>query len=328
MKSKIERQIYWSDHKEVISSNKPLLVLFKIIKVMPDWFLTGLVNCVAFFYLISSKRARIECRTYQKQLYEYSEGKEPVKSSAYKQIRSFCLCVIEKMQGWLGKCKYDKIICHEDDMQELLHRLEKGKGAFLIGSHLGNIELLRGLSSFGENGINKNISVTTIMEKNATAVFNKTIMEINPNAGFQVIDPSEINPDTIIALQERIENGGLVVVAADRPSANSRNRVIRKKFLGKEADFPYGVFVLASLLKVPTYYVFGLRDKESSLNSRYHMCIEKSAVDLNCGRAEREEKLKDLCDEFVGKLEKYCMKFPYQWYNFYNFWLQQDGNNG
>ena len=58
------------------------------------------------------------------------------------------------------------------------------------------------------------------------------------------------------------------------------------------------------------------------------MCIEKSAVDLNCGRAEREEKLKDLCDEFVGKLEKYCMKFPYQWYNFYYFWLQQDGNNG
>ena len=23
---------------------------------------------------------------------------------------------------------------------------------------------------------------------------------------------------------------------------------------------------------------------------------------------------------FIEKLEKYCQKYPYQWYNFFNFW--------
>ena len=96
------------------------------------------------------------------------------------------MCVIEKMEGWLGNIKYDKIICHDDDLNELKTNLENKKGALLLGSHLGNIELLRSLSSFGEHGVSRSIPVTTIIELKATEQFNRTLHEINPDVDVRV----------------------------------------------------------------------------------------------------------------------------------------------
>ena len=315
-----EQNLHWSDEEEVISSSKPLKLLLRLFSIQPKWLVHILIFPVGFFFFLFSKRARTDCYVYQKQLRTFTSGKAPKRISALKQIISFSLCVLEKMAGWLGKVKYKNLIVHDDDLQELINLLEQKKGAVLIGSHLGNIELLRSLSSFNRTGVSREVPVTTIMEIKSTAVFNKTIAEINPGASFNVIDPSDITPETIIFLQEQIEQGGLVVFAADRTSANVRNRCIRKTFLGKEADFPYGVFLLASLLKAPTYYVFGLRSKDLTLFPKNHMFVEKSKVSFDCPRNEREGRINDLCGEFVKILEKYTVQFPYQFYNFYNFW--------
>ena len=257
-----------------------------------------------------------------------SSRKNPPRIRASVQIISFSLCVLEKMEGWLGKIRYENLISEGEDLRGLIERLERGEGAVLIGSHLGNIELLRSLSSFNRTGVKRNVPVTTIMEMKATEQFNKTLEEINPGSTFNVIDPENITPDTMIFLQEQLEKGGLVVFTADRTSARSRTRVIRKPFLGKEADFPYGVFLLAQLLKAPVYYVFGLRTRTLTAFPRNYMFIEKSAVSLDVPRSKREEAIASLADEYVKTLEKYTLRFPYQWYNFYNFWLLNEEIEG
>ena len=324
MKNKTEELLHWADEKEVISSNKPLLLVFGLMRKLPDYLVFILIYPISFFFYIFSKRGRVEAKNYQRQMKEFTGGKVPLKISPFKQILSFSLCVMEKMEGWLGNYHYNELVTHDDDLKSLQSQLEQGKGALFIGSHLGNIELLRSLSSFGENGIIRKISVTAIMELKSTEQFNRTLKEVNPNVDFQVIDPEKIGVNTIAELQEQIENGGLVVITGDRTSARSRSRIIREKFLGKEADFPYGVFVLALLLKAPTYYVFGLRTKTASLRPKYHIFVEKSKVDFERPSSKRDEKIHALCKEFVVKLEKYCIQFPYQWYNFYNFWKLED----
>lgn len=322
-----DEDLHWADEKEVISSNKPLLFLLKLFKIFPTNVVLLLIYPVGFFFFVFSKRARQESLNFQKVLSEYTNGRIPKKISPYRQIVSFSLCVLEKMEGWLGKYKYEELVLHDDDLGALKQQLEEGKGAVIFCSHLGNVELLRSLSSFGENGVSREISVTTIMELNSTEVFNNMLKELNPNAGFNVIDPSEIGPDTICTLQEQIEAGGLVVIAGDRTSARSRNRFIRETFLGRQADFPYGVYLIALLLKAPVYYCFGLRTKSATVNPKYNMFVERSKVDLDCPRGERENCIKALCREFVEKLEKYTLQFPEQWYNFYNFWLLNEGGN-
>lgn len=324
MKNKTEELLHWADEKEVISSNKPLLLVLGLMRKLPDYLVFVLIYPISFFFYIFSKRGRVEAKNYQRQMKEFTGGKVPLKISPFKQILSFSLCVMEKMEGWLGNYHYNELVTHDDDLKSLQSQLEQGKGALFIGSHLGNIELLRSLSSFGENGVNKKISVTTIMELGATEQFNRTLKEVNPTVDFQVIDPEKIGVNTIVELQEQIENGGLVVITGDRTSARSRSRIIREKFLGKEADFPYGVFVLALLLKAPVYYVFGLRTKTVSLRPRYNLFVEKSKINFESNRSERNEKIHALCREFVEKLQNYCVQFPYQWYNFYNFWKLED----
>lgn len=319
-----EELLHWADEKEVVSSNRPIKYLLHLLKIFPRPLVHILIFPVGFFYYVFSKRGRTECKRYQKNLKEFSGGTSPKKISSYRQIVSFCLCVLEKMEGWLGKFQYKELITHDDDMKELQNQLEEGKGALLLGSHLGNMELMRSLSDFGENGVKREFSVTTIMELKSTEQFNKTLQEINPNVNFQVISPSAIGPDTIIMLEEQLENGGLVVIAGDRTSANARTRLIKKSFLGKQADFPYGTFMLASLLKVPVYHVFAMRTKAITLNPVYSIYVEKSKVDFECSRNERESRIKNLCDEFVEKLQKFCTLYPYQWYNFFNFWNENN----
>lgn len=324
MKNKTEELLHWADEKEVISSNKPLLLVFSLMRKLPAYLIFVLIYPISFFFYIFSRRGRLESINYQKQMKKFTGGKIPFKISPFKQILSFALCIMEKMEGWLGNYHYDDLVTHDDDLKFLQNQLELGRGALFIGSHLGNIELLRSLSSFGENGISRKISVTAIMELKSTEQFNRTLKEMNPNVDFQVIDPEKIGVNTIVELQEQIEHGGLVVITGDRTSARARSRIIREKFLGKDADFPYGVFVLALLLKAPTYYMFGLRTKTVSLRPKYHIFVEKSKVNFEGPNSKRDEKIHALCKEFVAKLEKYCVQFPYQWYNFYNFWKLED----
>lgn len=313
---------HWSEEKEVISSNKPLKYLLHLLKYFPRFFVHSLIFPVGFFYYIFSKHARIVCSIYQKQLQEFTDNKIPKKISPYKQIVSFCLCVLEKMEGWLGKVKFSRISYQDDDIQELLERLRRGESAFLITSHLGNMELMRSLQEYNTQLCGREVPVVIIMNMSVSAQFTQTLKELNPHFSMNVVDADNIGPDSMIYLQEEAEKGALIVVAADRTSAQNRNKVIMKSFLGKPAPFPYGVFLITALMKLPLYYMFGMRSHLSIFNPKYNVHIEKSNVDFNCPRSEREKQIENCCGEFVSKLEKFCMMYPYQWYNFFNFWNQ------
>ena len=54
-------------------------------------------------------------------------------------------------------------------------------------------------------------------------------------------------------LHDKIEQGELVIMAADRIPIGNSNRVSKAPFLGKEALFPQGPFILAGLLRCPVF---------------------------------------------------------------------------
>lgn len=315
---------HWSDEKEVIKSNRPLKLALMCIKHTPTWFMMFIMYPIVFGYYLFAGRARKDALLYQHILKEYTGGMTPKKFSTYKQIMAFSINLIEKMYGWLGKIPFENITKQNDDFDSLTSLLEQGKGAFLVGSHLGNMEILRSLTTFGRTGVSKKFSVTIVQENLSAEQFNKTLEEINPDVVMNVVDSQNIGPDTIFFLQEQIDNGGLVVIAGDRTSARSRSRIIRKPFLGKEADFPYGVFLIPFLLSTPVFYIFGMRKKNTTMNLQYNIYIEQSKIDFDCSRTERNNRIKEFLGEYISKLEKICTKYPYQWYNFYNFWLPQE----
>lgn len=311
---------HWADEKEVIKTNKPLKLVLLMLKHIPGFIVRSLIFPVTFFYYVFARDARKASIQYQKQLREYTGRKIPPRISSYRQIVSFAFCIIEKMEGWLGKIKFDRIQYQNDDIEDILENLRQGKGALLITSHLGNMELLRSLSDYNEQLVGREVPVYVVMDMKISNNFTETLKTVNPKFSVHIINTDEIGPDSMVNLMDAVEDGAIVVIAGDRTSANEREKTIALNFLGKEADFPYGVFLIPFLLKTPVYFMFGLRDKLSIFNSKQNVYIEKCHINFECPRSEREHNIILCCGEFVGKLEKFCILYPYQWYNFFDFW--------
>lgn len=311
---------HWTKSKEVIKTNKPLKLVLILLKFIPGVVVRALIYPVSFFYWIFSSDARKAAVIYQKQLREFTGHNVPKRISSYRQIFSFALCIVEKLEGWLGKIKFSKIQYQNDDITSVLELLKQGKGAILITSHLGNMELLRSLSDYNYQLVGREVPVYVFMDLEATSNFSDTLKSLNPKVSFNVVNSNAIGPDTIVTLTEAVENGALVVIAGDRTSAHSGGKNLKISFLGKDANFPYGSFLIPALMKCPVYFMFGVRSKISIFNPKQNVYIEKCHTDFNCPRSEREKHIIQCCGEYVARLEKYCILYPYQWYNFFDFW--------
>ena len=311
----------WYEQKEVIKTNRPVKFLVFLVRILPLPVLAFFTPIVGFFYYVFSGQARIYCRQYQKQLYFFS-GQKSKRVNTFAQIASFALCIVEKISAWSGKIHLKDIVFQNDDVEELKMFLGEGKGAYIMTSHLGNAELLRCLATLNETGVRRNVEVTAVMDIEASE-FNKTLREINPDSAIHLVNASEISIDTIGQLQESVKNGGLVVIGSDRTSPSSPERTVPCDFLGRRAMFPYGSFLLAFLINAPVYFVFAARQKTFMLCPRYDMYVYRAkslSESKAVPRAERHAKIEELCFEFVKILENLCILYPYQWYNFYNYW--------
>ncbi len=57
------------------------------------------------------------------------------------------------------------------------------------------------------------------------------------------------------------------------------------------------------------------------------MYLEKLADRLELPRKTRQQDLERMVKLYADRLEKQCLEFPYQWYNFFDFWQRPANNN-
>lgn len=311
---------------EVIKNNYALRWTLFLMRWLPKPFIYFIVYFATFFFYIFAKYQRENALLFQRRLFSFSNGVVPKKISPYRQLLSFSMGVVEKMYGWLGETEKQStpITYYDDDVKTLVNLLENKKGAILIASHLGNVELLRSLSFFGKTATGGPIPVTIIAEIDAAEVYNTMLRSINPAWNVNLVNAEDINIGTIESLQNCLDGGGLVVYTGDRvnrkKSGKKEARVIKKDFLGQQASFPYGVFLLTTLLNSPAFFVFGIRKKICTLHPAYDMFVERVKTPLNSSKRARDSTVQELCGEYVETLQRYCLRYPYQWHNFYNFW--------
>lgn len=294
-------------------------LMFFLLKAVPSPLMRFLAFPVGFFYWLFGKSTRRVSADYLKRVRSFSREQVKVKSS-FLHIVSFALNLVENVQSWAGKYSFNDVHWQDDDVTDLVNNINAGKGTLILISHLGNAQMMKGLASLGESGTERKMSITTISDANISAGFNALLNQVNPDSSFHIVNSNNIGPETVFLLQERLEKGEVVVIAGDRISAHT-DRNIQNDFLGAPASLPYGVFLLVALLNVPAYFVNGLRHYDFGIRSHYDMYVAKNPVDFNCGRKEREERIRKTSEEYVKNLEKLCLKHPYQWYNFFDFWL-------
>ena len=293
------------------------ITLFSI-RLLPGVIIRIFSIPVGFFFWLVSVSQRKAIRTYLKKI---RPNKKPYTLPLFL---AFSITIIEKVESWAGKIRFGKIHFQQDDITTIWKELEQGKGALLICSHLGNMEMLRAIADYGEIGVSRKVPVISIVDFAVTAGFNQMIEEANSSSMHNIISAYDIGPDTIVMLQEHVARGGIVVIAGDRSSADTPDRNYAIDFLGSPAQFPQGPFIMASLLDCPAYFVFAARRRPLSVSAEYNMHIHKTGVEFSGTRGEKKIQIRQMAEEFVCWLEKYCNKYPLQWYNFYEYWEKGD----
>lgn len=221
---------------------------------------------------------------------------------------AFGNAALDRIDAWCDRIQLSQV--DFPDRQVLAGQLESGKGAVLLVSHLGNLELCRAIS-IHQRKVKVNVMVLTSHAEN----FNKVLKQLNPDSTLNLIQVTELNPATSMLLQQKIEDGELVVIAGDRTSSNTQGRVMYAPFMGQDAAFPQGPFILAGLLDCPVFLMFCLREQ-----GRYRVHLEHFADTLKGPRAGRMDRLQQAVNRYSERLEYFARREPLQWFNFFDFW--------
>ena len=182
--------------------------------------------------------------------------------------------------------------------------IDKGQGALLITAHMGSLEVCRALARL------RNIRLNVLVHTTHAEQFNRVMRSVNPDQQVELIEVTDLDPSVAIKLRQKLAAGELVVITGDRVPP-SGNRFTVAEFLGRQARFPQGPFILAALLKCPVYTLICLSEGD-----RFHIHLEQLCERVSLDRGNRDNDLQAYVRQFAQRLERYCRSAPLQWFNF------------
>ncbi|MDL5025955.1 glycosyltransferase family 2 protein [Vibrio gigantis] len=307
-------QPHWSRTQErgTVIGIKLLLAVYTLLgRGVFNLILRGVMR----YYHLTGKRARNASEQYLFQLKAYAEQQNielPAELNSYNHLLSFGHTMLDKLAAWKGDFSVDNLTIHGQEQFESM--VENKQGVLILGSHLGNIELCRALGRR-----HSNIKINALVFTEHAERFNSVMKAVNPQSDLNLIQVTSMGPDTAILLQQKLEQGEWIVIVGDRTSTSKESRSVWAEFLGKEAPFPQGPFMLASVLKAPVFLLFGLRD-DSRTKPHFNVYFEHFSDKIELPRKTREQSLQQVVQKYANRLQHYTLQAPLQWYNFFNFW--------
>jgi predicted LPLAT superfamily acyltransferase len=312
----VERREHWSNVRErgdVVG----LQIMYTAYRWLGRWAFTLLLYPVVAYFCVTASKARKASRDYlQRVRRRLQERNPPVvpRLNTFRHLLDFGNSLLDKAAMWAGA--FPAAHVEFDDPQVFKRLRDSGRGAMFIGSHLGNLEVLRAYAD-----VEQGLKVTALVLTRNSPKLNRLIAAVGSRALESVVQIDSLGPETVIKLQDKIRAGEHVAITADRVSARHRDRSIHVPFLGRPAPFPEGPFILASLLSCPVYLLFCLR-----IGKRYKVFIEPFADPLVLPRGRRREALERAIAQFAARLEARCLMAPTQWFNFFDFWDQAEAD--
>jgi predicted LPLAT superfamily acyltransferase/glycosyltransferase involved in cell wall biosynthesis len=279
--------------------------------------LTGRSGClaamlpVALYFHVTGREQRRASRLFLERIYAaQGETRRPGWSDGLRHSLGFARRMVDTFIGWAGGIEAGSI--ELVDKAEMDRVFGSGRGIVLIVSHFGNVELTRASLDHAQRS-----RLTLLVHTRHAENYARLLRRFRPEAALDTLQVTEVNPGTVIALKEKVERGGWVAIAGDRSPVGGDGRVSRAHFLGHDAAFPQGPYILAHLLECPVYLMFCLRE-----NGRHRLHFERFAERVSLPRGDKEAALAALVQRYARRLEAYCLRDPFQWYNFFDFWAE------
>lgn len=270
--------------------------LIQVFGIKSAYFILRFV--AVYYVLFSNKSSKPILYFYQKRL---GFGIWDSRIKLYQNYYLFGQSLIDKVAVMSGAG--DKFSFEFDGEQYLHQMVSEGKGGLLLSAHAGNWEaaghLLKRLGT----------KINIVMYDGEDKDIKKYMEEVTPDKAFKII---YIKNDIshIFKINAALAANEIVCMHADRYLP--KNKKLTCEFIGEEAYFPEGPFLLALKLKVPVAYVYAF--KENTMHYHFYSSALKHFSQAN------GHTVQTILEDFSSGLETMVRKYPVQWFNYYNFW--------
>jgi predicted LPLAT superfamily acyltransferase len=259
-----------------------------------------LYGIASYFFLFGPSARRHSLRYLRLAL-----GRVPTPRDRFLQILSFATTIHDRVYLINGQFEKFDISVEGEDM--VLVHAPQGRGALLMGAHMGSFEVMHSLSRRQEG-----LRVAMAMYEENARKIGGILNAINPNWIPDIVALGQI--DAMLNIAERLDQGAYVGVLADRTLGEEPAHAVQ--FLGQPAYVPTGPMRAAAILRCPVFFMVGLYRGAN----RYHVAFERVADFSTTTVGSRELAVRAAIERYVAVLEKYCRSDPYNWFNFFDFW--------
>ncbi|MGH8479256.1 MAG: hypothetical protein ACREXK_06730 [Gammaproteobacteria bacterium] len=264
----------------------------------------ALLYPIVWYFVVFSGPSRRAARRYLARVL----GRRPGPSDLIRHFYTFASIILDRVYLLTGQ--FHRFNITTEGLEVLAARLGEGHGCLLLGSHLGCFEVAR---AYGK-GVG--MEVKLVMHEDNAPMIRAALARLDPEAVTNVIPAGTV--EAMLRVQECLARGGVVGILGDR--VVNPAHVVECPFLGRPAAFPAGTFRLASLLEVPVVLFFGLYLG----GNRYAIHFELLAERIDRARPDRAGAARYWTERYAERLEHYCRMAPYNWFNFYDYWGEED----
>lgn len=261
----------------------------------------AVLHLVAGYFLLFAPASRRASRNYLRR----ALGRPPRWRDLYRHFFTFAATIHDRIYLVNRRFEIFDVEVHGEDA--LRRVLAGGNGVFLMGAHLGSFEVIRAIGRRDTD-----LRVAMVMHQDNAQKINAMLAAINPEAAQDIIALGHV--DSMLKLQERLDEGGAVGMLADRTPGN--DTLYPVQILGAGANLPGGPFRIAALLRRPVVFMTGLYLGGNRYAVHFDPLADFSAV----ARDQRDAALEAAITRYAALLDQYCRKAPYNWFNFFDFW--------
>lgn len=289
-----ERGTYWG-----------LLVCTMFYRVFGRYGCSIFLSVLVVYFLLTATEQRQASRQFLARVLE----RPPRLMDIYKHFYQFALRALDVLVAWNGDVGREVVHFREGGAENKF--FETHSGGLIIVSHFGNSDLARILLDKQTRD-----RFLLLVHTQHAVNYNRSLARIHPDAAMNMVQVGDIGPETILKLQDHISHGGYVVIAGDRPPISGDKNVSVVRFFGDSAPFAQGPWILASLLATPVFFLFCYQKE----NKTYELAIEQFVDRVNLPRSHRQNQIEQYCQSYAERLEYYVRQYPFQWFNFFDFW--------
>lgn len=292
----------WSEKKE--RSNPATLKLICWIALHTSrYFARFFLYPITLYFYLTSSQVRTASRNYFRRI----KSKTGSSLQIAKHIFYFSSTILDRV--YFLTDQFYRFDIKVNGLEHIEAQQASGKGCILLGAHLGSFELLRTLA------VHNKMPFKILMYQDHNAMISKIFNSLNPDVAESVINLA--NSNAMLEMKECLDAGTMIGMLGDRYVENDKR--IQCPLLGDMVDFPSGPMTLASITNVPVIFFCGVYCGKN----KYEIHIEKFSDAKKLARKERDAHVEKLTQKYAERIEYYIKKYPYNWFNFYDFWQDE-----